>query len=63
MVQHWMHRCKLNKTLIDLVKFLAIGYEATKRPFDPLVALWMCNLDATEKDTEDEEIIRYTKEK
>ena len=42
---------------MNLVKFLAIGYKINKRPLNPLAAPWVHNLDTTEENKIEKEII------
>ena len=50
MIQHQTRAYELNGTLTNLVKFLDLDYEATKRSLNLLAAPWTYNLDMIEND-------------
>ena len=50
MIQHWIYVHELNKTLVELVKFLAIEYRVLKWPLDLLVSQYAYNKNEMEND-------------
>ena len=56
-VQHWTCTRKLNGTLAELVKFLAINYRTKKRLLNLLVELQACDLDQIENNAKKENIL------
>ena len=58
MVQHWTCVHELNGALTDLVKFLAIGYKANKRPLNPLATPWVNNFITTENILNEKDIVK-----